>query len=426
MNYQTRGKDMFSGTNVILTTNNENIVGLLSSELIQLRNIDSILIRSYQETLSSVENDKPQAIIIDCQNSIEEPLCLDLIAKIKKISSVPIILIVENYNPQFVRTVTKAGISDILSVQFCNSEILMRTIWSLQKNEMRQQHKKYEKLLVQLNAINPETGFYTSKYGHKVFQNEIDYLEEKKMSGMFIAIEPNENSRLKPSTENIIQAIQNNIRSTDTVSHTRLQNTFFILLSNTNLKGAMIVWNRINKSIGAEETLCGCIHEVNSSKFEDIESKIKEGIIKAHSSPELLYISETVGSNNDNWLETEEILTEENHANFKLFRQMFAKKLENVIKPAIQELVDEYEDILSDTEMPLIETESSYAVKFINKRQESEFNITQRDNYIVINSIHNGLDSPENSTYTIDLNKITKKEIVNDFEDFILEFKSCL
>lgn len=416
---------MFSGTNVILSTNNEQIVGLLSSELVQLRNIDSILIRNYKETPDAVETDKPQAIIIDCQNSIEEPLCLNLIEKIKKLTSSPIILIVENYNPQFVKTAYKAGISDIVTVQFSNSEILMRTIWSLQKNEMRQQHKKYQKLLIQLNAINPKTGFYTSKYGHKVFQNEIEYLKEKKMSGMFIAIEPNENSRLKPSTENIIEAIQNNVRSTDTVSHTRLQNTFFILLSNTNLKGAMVVWNRINKSIGAEETLCGCIQEINSSKFEDMEDSIKQGIVNAHNSPELLYISET-GSTDENWLETDNILTEENHKNFKLFRQIFAKKLENVIKPVIQNLVDEYEDTLAETEMPLIETESSYSVKFINKKQESEFNITQKDNFVVINAIHNGLDSPENSTYTIDLNKITTKEITNDFEDFILEFKSCL
>ncbi|MBR2525120.1 hypothetical protein IKE67_01510 [bacterium] len=338
---------MFSGTNVILTTNNEAIVGLLSSELVQLRNIDSILIRNYQDTLSAVENDKPQAIIINCQNSIEEPLCLDLIEKIKKITSVPIILLVENYNPQFVRIANKAGISDVLSVQFGNSEILMRTIWSLQKNEMRQRHKKYEKLLIQLNAINPNTGFYTAKYGNKVFQNEIDYLNENNMSGMFIALEPNENSRLKPSTENIIEAIKNNVRSTDTISHTRLQNTFFILLANTNLKGAMVVWNRINKAIGADETLCGCIHEINCEKFEEMEEEIKNGIVKGHNSPELLYISETSSSNNDNWLETESIITDENHKDFKLFRQIFTKKLENVIKPVIQNLVDEYEDVLT-------------------------------------------------------------------------------
>ncbi len=416
---------MFSGTNVILSTNNESIVNLLSSELVQLRNIDSILIRNYQDTLKSVEDEKPQAVILNCQNSIEEPLCMDLIKKIKSTSPAPIILLMENYNPQFVRAANKLGISDVLTAQYGNSEILMRTIWSLQKSEMRQQHKKYEKLLIQMNAINPETGFYTAKYGHKVFQNEIDFLESKKMSGIFIAIEPNENARLKPSTENIIQAIQKNVRSTDTVSHTHIKDTFFILLSNTNLKGSIVVWNRINKDIGAEETLCASIREMDGTKFDELANEMKANLSKAQLSPELIYISQSISQSNDNWLETEPF-PEENHKDFKLFRQIFAKKLENVIKPAIQNLIDEYEDILSETEMPLIETESSYSVKFINKRQESEFNIVLKENYIIINSIHNGLDSPENNSYTLDLNKITEREINNDFEDFILEFKSCL
>ena len=50
---------MYSGTNIILVTNNETMIGLLSSELVQLRNIDSILIRNYQNTLETIESEKP-------------------------------------------------------------------------------------------------------------------------------------------------------------------------------------------------------------------------------------------------------------------------------------------------------------------------------------------------------------------------------
>ncbi|MBR1943398.1 hypothetical protein IJ843_06650 [bacterium] len=417
---------MYSGTNVILVTNNETMIGLLSSELVQLRNIDSILIRNYQDTLATVESEKPQAVIINCQNSIEEPFCLDLIKKIKNISSVPIILLVENYNSQFIRIANKAGISDVLSIQYGNSEILMRTIWSLQKNELRQQHKKYEKLLTQLNAIDEKTGFYTSKYSSKVFQNEIDYLASKQIDGVIIALEPNKNSRLKPSTANIIETIKNNVRATDTVAHTKSQNTFYLLLANTNLEGSMVVWNRLNKNIGADETLCGCIYVLDNSPFEEIETELKEGLIKSQTAPNLLYIIEPNSKQSDDWLGNETIQTHGTNKDFKLFRQVFAKKLEKVIKPAIDELLKEYEDVLSNTEVPLVETENSYSVKFVNKRQESEFSITQEGNTLIINSVHNGLDSPENKTYTIGLNEVTTREINNDFEDFILEFKSCL
>lgn len=417
---------MYSGTNVILVTNNETIINLLSSELVQLRNIDSILIRTYQDALASIESEKPQAIILNCQNSMEEPFCLDLIKKIKNITSVPIILLLEAYNSQFVRIANKTGINDVVAVQYANSEILMRTIWSLQKNELRQQHKKYEKLLTQLNAIDEETGFYTAKYSSKVFQNEMDYLDSKKIDGVFIALEPNENSRLKPSTQNIIDTIKSNIRATDTVALTKHKNTFYLLLANTNLEGSMVVWNRLNKNIGAEETLCGCIYNLDKSSFEEIEEELKTGLEQAKTAPNLLYIIDTQKKNNDNWLEENKIPSQNSHKNFKLFRQIFTKKLEKVIKPAIEELLKEYEDVLSGTDIPLVETETSYSVKFVNKRQESEFTMTQEGNSIVVDSKHSGLDSPENKKYSIDLNEITTKEIYNDFEDFILEFKSCL
>lgn len=417
---------MYSGTNVILITNNETMIGLLSSELVQLRNIDSILIRNYQNAVESIETEKPQAIIINCSNSVEEPFCLDLIKKIKQTTSAPIILIVENYNTQFIRIANKYGISDVVAIQYGNSEILMRTIWSLQKNELRQQHKKYEKLLTQLNAIDTNTGFYTSKYSAKVFQNEIDYLREKGIDGIFIALEPNKNSRLKPSTENLIETIKNNVRATDTVAHSKSQNNFYLLLANTNLEGSMVVWNRLNKSIGADGTLCGCIYVLDSAEYIEIEAELKEGIVKAQSAPNLLYIIEANSKKSDEWLEANVIPNGNTHKNFKLFKQIFDKKLENVIKPAIDELLKEYEDILSNTETPFIETDNSYSVKFVNKRQESEFTIKQEGNSIIINSIHGGLDSPENKTYTLGLNEITAREINNDFEDFILEFKSCL
>ncbi len=416
---------MYSGTNVILVTNNETMIGLLSPELVQLRNIDSILIRNYQDTIDTIVSEKPQAIILNCQSSIEEALCLDLIKKIKKITSAPIILIVETYNPQFIRIANKNGISDVLAIQYGNSEILMRTIWSLQKNELRQQHKKYEKLLTQLNAIDDKTGFYTPKYSLKVFQNEMDYLKEKNIDGIFLLLEPNKNSRLKPSTENIIETIKSNVRATDTVAHTKSQNTFCLLLANTNLEGSMVVWNRLNKNIGADDTLCGCIYVIDNSPYAEIEDELKQGLIKAQSAPNLLYIIESSTKKSDEWLDAN-LITNNTHKNFKLFKQIFDKKLENVIKPAIDELLKEYEDVLSNTETPLVETENSYAVKFVNKRQESEFTITQEGNSIIINSVHSGLDSPENKTYTLGLNEITTREINNDFEDFILEFKSCI
>ena len=417
---------MYSGTNIILVTNNETMIGLLSSELVQLRNIDSILIRNYQNTLETIESEKPQAVIINCQNSMEEPFCLDLIRKIKEISSIPIILLVESYNPTFIKVANKNGISDVLSIQYGNSEILMRTIWSLQKNELRQQHKKYEKLLTQLNAIDENTGFYTPKYSDKVFQNEIDYLNTKKIDGVFVAIAPNKESRLQPSVDNIIETIKNNTRATDTVAHTKSKDTFNLLLENTNLEGSMVVWNRINKAIGADEAICAVVCPIENKDYDQIEVELKEGLELSKTSPNFLHIVQSSQKKNDNWLENDGSTPLTNSKDFKLFRQILNKKLEKIVKPAVEELIEEYKDILFNTETPLVETDDSFSVKFVNKRQESEFKLTQKSNIIQVEAIHNGLDSPENKSYSIGLNDITTREIQNEFEDFILDFKTCL
>lgn len=417
---------MYSGTNIILVTNNESMIGLLSSELVQLRNIDSILIRNYQNTLETVESEKPQAIIINCQNSMEEPFCLDLIKKIKEISSIPIILLVESYNPTFIKVANKIGISDVLSIQYGNSEILMRTIWSLQKNELRQQHKKYEKLLTQLNAFDDKTGFYTPKYSDRVFQNEIDYLRNKGIDGVFVALEPNKNSRLQPSIDNMIDTIKSNTRATDTVAQTKSKDTFYLLLENTNLEGAMVVWNRINKAVGADEAICAVVCPVENRDYDEIEQILKEGLELAKTSPNFLHIVQSSQKKNDNWLDNNSQTSQANPKDFKLFRQIFHKKVEKIVKPAIEELIEEYKDVLFNTETPFVETDDSFSVKFVNKRQESEFKLTQKSNSIEVESIHNGLDSPENKNYIMGLSDITTREIQNEFEDFILDFKTCL
>ena len=60
------------------------------------------------------------------------------------------------------------------------------------------------------------------------------------------------------------------------------------------------------------------------------------------------------------------------------------KKLEKIVKPAVEELIEEYKDILFNTETPLVETDDSFSVKFVNKRQESEFKLTQKSNIIQV------------------------------------------
>ena len=349
-----------------------------------------------------------------------------MIVAIKKLTSAPLILLQEKYNPAFVKNAFRYGIDDIVDLQHDNLEVSIRTIWNLQKQEIRQVSTRNKKILQELGVINNKTGFYSTRYNKKILQNEIEYLKSRNADGIIIAIEPNKVSRLSPSNQNIVDTLKNNLRETDVITHTKYANTFYILLENTNFEGAMIVWNRINQNIGAEETLCGCVTDIANINTENIDAALKDGLINAQNAPNFMYIISLESNDSTNWLENINIIGKNKHKNFKLFKLLFNKKLENIIKPTIEKMLEEYKYILANTQMPITETKEKYSIKFIHKKQESEFSITQDSNTVIIDFIHNGLDSPENKSLTINLNEISKAEIESNFEDFIFEFKTCL
>ena len=414
---------MYSGTNIILVTNNESMIGLLSSELVQLRNIDSILIRNYQNTLETVESEKPQAIIINCQNSMEEPFCLDLIKKIKEISSIPIILLVESYNPTFIKVANKIGISDVLSIQYGNSEILMRTIWSLQKNELRQQHKKYEKLLTQLNAFDDKTGFYTTKQGKRVFANEISYLTENHLDAVLMAIRANKDAGIKITKEKLDEVVKGNVRGSDIVIMND-EETYFLILTNTNLSGAMIVWSRIIKTIGSEETICGCITDVAEKSLEQLQILMTNGLNVALTTPNYFIAinDDDDEQNQGRWLEAK---GDKNSHNLKLFKQLYEKKTSTVIKPLLEFAKKAAKRKLHNINFEITENEKELNLVVTKKEKTSRLKFEHTGaSFISVYYLHDGLDSPENKKTKMEFNEITETAVKEIIDSFIVEFMS--
>lgn len=417
---------MGQGNNILLITNNNSIVGRISPELVQLRNVRNIIIESYEKAASTISVERPELVLIYCENSTEEMFCTDLIKEIKSIFSIPIILIYEKYDIDFIKKLYKCGISDYLSLENSEKEILMKTIWCLQKKESKETNEKYKHILEELNILNKDNGFYTTKYSEKVLNKALQDCKSKKNDAIFLGIYPNKSSRLKPSTENIIQSIKTNIRSTDLAFETRQQNLFYILLTNTNTSGAMVVWNRINEAIGANETLYGCLCDVENKNFEKLEEKIKSGLEESAKGSNLLYIIDESEKDVENWIDEISIEKKESK-NFKLFATIYKKKLEKIIKPTLNEILSDYSELLQDTKIEEELKDYDIIVNLTNISQKSCLKIEYKGvSTIEIDTVHEGLDSPENNHYSIDLNEITKREIENIVEDFLLEFKSCI
>lgn len=411
-----------SGNNVLFVTNEDEIVKSLSGQLILLRNIDAILIRLYSDAVDTIDSDKPQSIIITCSSREEEASCLETIKLMKRHTIVPIILVLREYNEDFVKLANSAGISDVVPIEYGQSEILMRTIWSLQKNEIHEKFKKQLKILHQLKVINPKTGFYTSKNFKRIFTNELDYIKENNMNSVIMAITPNRNSGLTISKEKLDESVKNNVRGSDVVLMYNEQ-IYFLVLSNTNLSGAMIVWTRLNKAIGAEGTICGCISDSTDKGYEQVVEIMLDALEVSMTTPNnFLAVSERFNEDDEDWLDDG---SSKNKPNLKLFKQIYNKKFENTIKPILEFAKKTAKRKLTKVNFDLEYEEAKTVLKVTKKDKESLLILEHLgSSFIKVKFIHSGLDSPENKEVKIDFNEVNEQTIKDVVDTFLSEFLS--
>ena len=410
-----------SGNNVLFVTNEDEMVNQLSDQLILLRNIDCILIRLYTDACDCIDVDKPQSIIITCSNRAEEADCIETIKLMKRHTVAPIILVLREYDEDFVKEANKAGISDSLTLEYGHSEILMRTIWSLQKNEMREIHKKNIKLLEQLKIIDPKTGFYTLKQNKRVFENEINYLHESKLDAVLMGITPNRNSDTKISKARLDEIIKTNVRGSDIVIMSN-ESTYFLILSNTNLSGAMIVWNRMNKAFGESGVICGCIADVEGKTTEELKIVITNGLELALTTPNNIIAVSDNEQAEENWLKTK---SSKNEHSIKLFKQVFEKKLQNTIKPIFEFAKKAAKRKLPKIRFDVEETSSSVTMVLSKDDKISKLVMEHKGAaYMNVSFIHDGLDSPENKTTKMEFDEINETIIKELVDAFIGEYLS--
>lgn len=414
---------MILGNNIILITNDETMINLVSSELIHLRNIDSILLRTFDNAMNTIENDKPQTIIINCKNTLEEPACLDLIKEIKSKTEVPIILIVNVYNKIFVNNAFKAGITDCTAIQYSNAEILMRTIWSLQKNDLLTAQKKYQILLEQLNVLDPVSGFYTAKSLPKAFGNEFEYLKEAGKTGVLMAVTLNKENDIQIKKDLLMESLKRNIRRTDTGGKGK-KNIFYALLANTNLTGAIIVWDRLNSTIGLDSTILGSICDIEGKTFEEAEEVVLKGLEEAGETSHLISIEKVAGENED-WLE--EVGDKKTGKALKFFKQGYDRKVKEFIQPLFETFESEAKALVRESEVKQKVEANTAEVTLKCEKQESSLKLTHNGlSNIKIEIVHAGLDSPENTIKNYSINTFTDKELQRALQKFLDEYRSCL
>lgn len=410
-------------SNIILITNNANIVDILKPKLVLLRGIDNILTTDYSQAIDNIQKIAPEVILIYCAS--EKAACLELIKNIKTnetTKNTSVVLLVEEYEQDFILNAYEESIDDYLSVHADDAEILIRTIWGLKKNLYVSLVETQKGLLESLNIIDKDTGFYANEFCEKIFENEFKDLAKNNDEGILMLVSASEESKTRLNPLQLARAIRTSIRNSDVAVHGSA-NRFFILLRETQLKGAFTVWDKIKKAIGEQYKLNAGISSVTGKHFNELQKELLNALIEATSTnQELIIVNDEEKADSGDW--TDKINPQKN---FKLFKQAFNKKLEKVITPIFFQMQKMYEDKLFETEIEQYsnETLSSFVLK--NKNNTSELKITYPGfSKINIDVIHQGLDSPENKRINLDLTELDETRLTNILEEFIGEFKTSI
>lgn len=398
--------------NILLICDDENFAKIIEGKLFFLRNNDKICKSSYKEALNDININPIQTIIIR-ENKLESET-LDLISNIRENFDTPIILVSKNCGQEFILSAYDAGINDFVSEEVSDYELVLRVISSIKYNSLNLKNNRYKKILEQLKVIDNITGVYSYNYAKQVIENYIDL--DLISDGSFMIISPSNEGKLTFSAEKLKNAIKSSIRIDDILTLGNSIN-FYIFLPNTDMNGAVVVYNKIKNILDFD--ICAGITDISGKTFEQIERESIKALSEAmiHNKEYTLtqnYKEETL----DDWID------DKGSQNYKIFKQMFNKKLEKVISPVFYRLQNTYEEKLFNTEIEQYITEDQCIFSLKNKNGNAFLKIIYPGfAKITILISYEGLDSPENREIKLPLAHITQKGLVKIIEDFIKEYK---
>lgn len=413
---------MSAESNIILITNDKSVEQILKPKLVLLREVDNILVTSYSEAIETIKDVTSEIILIYCDQEKDE--CIELIKSINsdaEIKKALILLIVKEYNQDFLLSAYDENITDYLNINADDAEILMRTIWCLRKNALMKTISRQQNLFEELDVVDRATGFYTNEYCDKILGNELKNLNAVESDGILMIIAAGEESKIKLSPIQLAKAIKTSTRTSDVVVHAPA-NRFFVLLPGTNLKGAFTVWDKIKRNLGEAFDINAGVSSIEQKTFAGLKNPLVNALVEASSTKQdLVIVSEEQKQLSGDWLDK----INASQKNFKLFKQAFNKKLDKVITPIFFQMQKLYEEKLYKTKIEQYSNSalSSFALK--GENQTSELKITYPGfSKINIDLIHQGLDSPENKRISLDLTELDESRLTEILENFIAEFKT--
>lgn len=395
---------------IAIVSDSSTILNSIQAKLVLLRENDSIIKCGTSEIITVA----CKAEIILFHTSEINDITLATISNIKKSNNV-IILIVEQINPKSILNAYDLGVNDFCNINVPNFELLVKIINA--KKALKQQ-KTVDRLKMQLRdkgVIKPASDVYTgiNEIINAKFFSEI-------INSSILAISIEESSQQEFLLNNIEGKLSLILRDSDfIINYAELK--YLIILPNTTVENGAKVFDKLKKKFNID--INGILFKYGEESAKELRNKIERFEFEREEKALNLYIAEQQDDTESerDWLSIE--FREEEHKNYKLFQNIFNKKLENAIEPAFYRTKQKYEKSFQNSKIKYFTDQNRAEFLLINFDKTNSLQITYKNSAKVgISLQYSGLDAPENESYELPFSKLNTRSLTEILEKFIKNF----
>ena len=409
---------MIDNNNIILITDNSETEKIVLEKLVLLRKNDNIRTCTYSNIKNALRESLFSLVILVEDEDVD--LTLKYVKTIKQVNpDVEVLLVLNKINLELILKAYDDGIYDYLSINSDDYDFMIKAVNCFKYRMQKDENSRNQKFLKVMGVIDSKTGLYHQKYLKDVF---IDLTEDLKIRyGTFTILSLDDSNKTKVSTNRLARVLKANLREDDIIAQAR-GGKFYIILPNIDLIGTKTVLQKIQDKMGENFKLRAGISKIGINSFETLEKNSNDGLVSALQNDVLAVCLEDNIDVQNTWLEDDE--SETKTKEYKLFKNAFTNKMENVITPIFYRYQKTYETKLTNTQVSQYANNIECVFSLKNDKVHSEL-VLMYDGFakfkLEIN--HSGLDSAENTKSEIPLNKLTDKLLISLLRQLKDEYK---
>lgn len=409
---------MIDNNNIILITDNPETEKIVLEKLVLLRKNDNIRTCTYSNIKNALRESLFSLVILVEDEDVD--LTLKYVKTIKQVNpDVEVLLVLNKINLELILKAYDDGIYDYLSINSDDYDFMIKAVNCFKYRMQKDENSRNQKFLKVMGVIDSKTGLYHQKYLKDVF---IDLTEDLKIRyGTFTILSLDDSNKTKVSTNRLARVLKANLREDDIIAQAR-GGKFYIILPNIDLIGTKTVLQKIQDKMGENFKLRAGISKIGINSFETLEKNSNDGLVSALQNDVLAVCLEDNIDVQNTWLEDD--VSETKTKEYKLFKNAFTNKMENVITPIFYRYQKTYETKLTNTQVSQYANNIECVFSLKNDKVHSEL-VLMYDGFakfkLEIN--HSGLDSAENTKSEIPLNKLTDKLLISLLRQLKDEYK---